>query len=234
MNDLKVFFNSEVLHSGTMSAIGDFGLTPVRYLCDGKTIEIGACLRIDVEQSFSKKDTTWLKTATAVTLLIPGLILAFAKLVSYFFADTRDGHKLAKECFVPSIKQIGSMKTPIQNQNELYKALEQEIVRYSHRPTGFLHIFSNCAPGRNATATIKEFEAERVILCGNVKMETLNEVLGQEYEIVQAQTLKQAHDAPLTRKSWFSSDCYPKAFLIPAPVLRADPIGKRKTLLTQI
>lgn len=115
MGDLNVFFNTKVRHSGALSAIGNFGLTPVRYLCYGKTfqmITVPGTNELAVSRIQVCPKNNFFRTITAVVLLVPGLILAIAKLASYIFANTRKDHQRVKECLLANPTSIRSFPRP--------------------------------------------------------------------------------------------------------------------------
>jgi hypothetical protein len=94
--DLTTFFNTEIVNTGRLAAIGNFGLKPVRYLFKGETITVErpkAILSVKPTFAPSYTERTYLKAAFACLALIPGLILALIKLFSYLFKDVRSCHQ---------------------------------------------------------------------------------------------------------------------------------------------
>lgn len=111
---MSVFFNTRIEDQGTLALIGDTGLAPVRYLCNGNTVQIKGTTVHHVSSFFSKHGdvcyqmsrTDWsfqstpkslYKPVLAITLLIPGLLFSIIKAMAYFSADMRKAHYLAKE-----------------------------------------------------------------------------------------------------------------------------------------
>lgn len=106
MNDLRVFFNTEIFtvkpnpssplmiteKPGCLEQIGNFGLTPCRYLFNGKKISIYHQEKPDVVGRDSFEEKSMLKTIAAILLLIPGLFFAIAKAFAYFSPETRKNH----------------------------------------------------------------------------------------------------------------------------------------------
>jgi hypothetical protein len=97
--DAKIFLNTKIEDSGLLSAMGNIGLAPVRYLFKGRTIQ---------EVTEQKLVTTWpfkadnccvemLKTVASVVLLIPGLLLSLFKVAAYLYSDVKDKHALVKK-----------------------------------------------------------------------------------------------------------------------------------------
>ncbi len=183
MNDLKVFFNTEIVNAGHLSQVGNFGLTPVRYLFKGETIEIklssppGTEYQIDAMPSFrrSKIQFAWdpphtnmLKTIAAVVLLIPGLFLAIFKLTDYLFADTRRDHRLAKECYTPINRTFGTAEKPIITESQL--SIEMDERKQRHQPTDVLTIYGTDTLKIRTTSDIRRLNATRTVLVGGATL----------------------------------------------------------------
>lgn len=81
------FLNTRVEGCGTLAQIGDACLTPVRYLWNGRTIS-GIEGALCTKRSFLKREKNMFKTAAAILLLIPGLILSVTKYFAYFLSST--------------------------------------------------------------------------------------------------------------------------------------------------
>lgn len=111
MNDLKIFFNTEIvanINTNCLRSIGDFGLTPFRYLFNGTKVHynnvrvyhvLSFSNEVEVKHrempgitGFKPSEKHWLKTAAAVLLLIPGLILSLCKLIAYAFPSILKEH----------------------------------------------------------------------------------------------------------------------------------------------
>src|SRR5580658_7637403 len=128
MYDICVFLNTRVENSGVLAWIGDKGLSPFRYLFNGRTIRIirGEWGNPDIEvhrvASFHKRGwqnssrtneyltssfTNLTKTILSIVFLIPGMILGAAfKGLAYLFPDVRSNHKLTKESLTPTTRII--------------------------------------------------------------------------------------------------------------------------------
>src|SRR5580700_4092109 len=101
MNDLSVFLNTRVKDSGVLAWIGNKGLAPVRYLCNGKTILVtfrgsdDSDNKIEIHRVASfhwlgdrhrsktypflqSASTGMIKAALSVIFVLPGLIIGAA------------------------------------------------------------------------------------------------------------------------------------------------------------
>jgi hypothetical protein len=147
MSHLSIFFNTRVENSGTLAWIGDKGLAPFRYLCNGKTIQI-ECSQSNQKgtihhvRSFHREgsdhysrtnfalessSTGLIKTALSIVLLAPGLLLGtLFKGMSYTFSDIRKNHLQIKNHFTPIKRlEIGTSFKPIQSREELREFLNR-------------------------------------------------------------------------------------------------------------
>ena len=162
MSSAYVFLNTQVRNAGVLSWIGDFGLTPFRYLFRGKTIEVEtnadrSIVRIHHVLSFhakgaehhSKSGTLqsspvgMIRTVLAVFTLIPGFLLSSLKVVAYLFSDVRKTHKTVQKRFQPIDRAIGTPEEPIQTTKELENALQQEILKGEGHPIRTLLVYGN-------------------------------------------------------------------------------------------
>jgi|HubBroStandDraft_4_1064222.scaffolds.fasta_scaffold165180_1 hypothetical protein len=168
MKDLAVFLNTRVEDSGALAWIGDKGLAPVRYLCNGKTILVefrgsddsdnkieihhvtsfhkqGAQNRAKTYHDLQSSSTGMIKTVLSVVFLIPGLMVgAVFKGLAYLSSDVREKHSLAKEHLTPINREIGTRSQPMRNEQELKEALSAAYESdLKHRPTDALIIHGN-------------------------------------------------------------------------------------------
>ena len=104
----NLFFNTEVSSENSSQAeiLANLAFSPIRYLFQGRTVEIYEELVALDRQTYVEKN--WKKTALAVICLVPGFLVGLvAKLVSYWFTSARLNYKLTKafydEPFVPPV-----------------------------------------------------------------------------------------------------------------------------------
>ena len=157
MNHIGLFFNTEIQDSGFLSAIGDFGLTPVRYLFNGNTVLIekdDSTTEVHHVESFHHKEPHFSKSTMTLTSsstgmltcigmivgLVPGFFLCIFKVFAYFSADMREDHRLAKLHFTPIDRTIGSSESPITTRDEINSSLFRERKKPLHRLTNILTI----------------------------------------------------------------------------------------------
>lgn len=117
MSHIATFLNTKVENTGVLSDLGNFGLTPVRYLFGGQTMRYspatgsvsiplfhpeGAQNQLRSAGSyFVSSETGMIKTALAIICLVPGIFLAIFKMLSYIFPDVRRSHRLAQQFITP-------------------------------------------------------------------------------------------------------------------------------------
>ncbi len=192
MSSLCVFLNTAVENSGLLTWIGDTGLTPFRYLFNGKTIRIehrdsDKAIVIDHVASFHERGSlnyksmhsvnnfkmlesssmSWIKTALSVVFLIPGLFLAVFKGLAYLHADVREKHRLVQEHLTTINREIGSVAKPITSRNELYEALSNaRLSDRKNRPTDALIIHGDGKLTINEDPGILHFNPMKLILEG--------------------------------------------------------------------
>jgi hypothetical protein len=185
MSNLCVFLNTKVEDSGILAGIGDLGLTPFRYLFNGKTIRVqaqGQQIEIHHVASFHKSGSknvshsTWqlkssptgmIKAVCAVVLLIPGFLFAVSKVFAYLFSDVREKHSLAKEHLTPIDRPIGTVDRPIQTIEYLNKTLSREFKSdLKHRPTNALIIHGDGKLEINEDPGILRFNPMKLVLEG--------------------------------------------------------------------
>ena len=111
MNGLKIFLTTKIENQGTTAGIGDFFLTPARYLWNGKNVQV--IIKNSAHDGFSTPkikhvksfpETSYLKTTLAISLLIPGLFVGVIfKGISLYFSETAlDYLGLVKDYFTIS------------------------------------------------------------------------------------------------------------------------------------
>lgn len=186
----KVFFNTEIQNQGCLAAIGNFGLTPVRYLFNGQKVATptageyqcgykskvhhvasfhmnGAENRSKTSPILTSSSRNWLKAAGATILLIPGLMLSIAKLFSYLFQDIRQEHQHVVNHFSPQNQTIGSLEKPIQDLDELsgqVYSLKEDVIDIDQQPTNALIIHGNGNLQINTCLDILEINPKKLIL----------------------------------------------------------------------
>jgi len=109
MQHLEIFFNTRIesqhrpLWANLLNQFGNLGLTPVQFLRHGRTV----ICHLDVDNiekitrvipSFHPVQSM-LKTILAIIFLVPGLLLAPLKALSYLSSDIRAQHNLVKRYF---------------------------------------------------------------------------------------------------------------------------------------
>lgn len=127
MNHCEVFFKTRAVHrQGIAAWIGDWGLTPVRYLFNGRDIAVLSRDEVHHVASFHVKgkenrastshDMLWSepkstgRTVLAIVFLIPGLVLSLFKLISYLFADVKQRRQIILDHFSPL--KAGAVEKP--------------------------------------------------------------------------------------------------------------------------
>lgn len=101
----SLFFNTKVHHAHGLEVIGDFFLTPSRYLFAGKEIvtsnpEIGD---FEVMQAFSYDHLHWLKSIVSIGALPFGEALGAAfKGLAHLFPEVRKRHEMIKQAMKTS------------------------------------------------------------------------------------------------------------------------------------
>lgn len=185
MNDLKIFLRISIdpppltlVHF--MGAVGDMGLAGIRYLWDGRTAKVensNSSIYITMIPSFNKKEDCCLvqmiKTALAIALLVPGLLLSLLKVVALCLsAEVREKHNLVKQYLTHTGKYalcnryIGDPTHPIKTFEELQKALTVEAQKNPEDETGALVIYGDGNLTINEDPGILEFEPFKLILIG--------------------------------------------------------------------
>lgn len=185
MNDFCVFLNTRVENSGTLSRIGDMGLSPVRCLFNGQTVSIspaglsshevhhvasfhrkGACNYSKTDWQLKSHTRGLLEVVAAIVLLIPGLFLATAKALAYYLSeDVCKKHRLVKEHFTPIDRTIGTPQKPITSIEELKAALDVEWKsNHKHQPTNELTIYGDENFKISSDPGIMQFNPMKLIL----------------------------------------------------------------------
>jgi hypothetical protein len=248
MCDISLFFNAEIEGSGAFAWVGNLGLTPVRYLFGGRTISVETNAKSEQEvwhiESFHEAgewhrqgglrsgETSYIRTLLAVAFLVPGLLLIVFKAISYAFEDVREKHALAKQHFIPVVRQIGSKESPITNIDQLKEGLRAEWAKPLHQPTDAIVIHGNGSLEINAEPGILEFNPIKLILVGAkivhkpCAVDRLDDRMGRTGKWKGAETFRQitsaqdvnkasigvnvfgsvqeALDDPLTSRGWFT------------------------------
>jgi len=185
MGHLSTFFNTEIQDSGFLSAIGDFGLTPVRYLFNGNTVLIknkNSTTQVHHVESFYHKNhhfskstvqlesssTNMLKCIGMIIGLVPGFFLCILKVFAYFSADMREDHRLAKLHFTPFDITLGSKEAPAADEAALKLLFkeEKEKNKMMQRPIKTLTIHGNWFLSYGLGNRINKLKPEKVILAG--------------------------------------------------------------------
>jgi hypothetical protein len=166
MNNFEVFFNTRLMnYQGITAWIGDWGLTPVRYLFNGRDVAILSPDEMHHVASFHAKgkenrsSTSYFmmwseaksmqKTLLAIVCLIPGLVLSIFKLISYLFTEIREKHQIILDHFSPLkegaaeklVKHDFRTNREIGTKDEPITSTEQlakELAHSRHLPSGDL------------------------------------------------------------------------------------------------
>lgn len=165
MNHFEVFFNTRLTnYQGKAAWIGDWGLTPVRYLFNGRDVciinpeEVHHVVSFHTKGKENRSSTSYFmyseaknmqKTLLALVCLIPGLVLSIIKLISYLFTEIREKHQIILDHFSPLEKgtaekpfkhdfrtnsEIGTKDEPITSIEQLAK----ELTKLKFLPSGNL------------------------------------------------------------------------------------------------
>jgi hypothetical protein len=152
MNDVSLFLNTQIKYTGALAAIGDWGLTPVRYIFRGRDVYILTSFAEDPERkriytshspSFDADERSWPRFIGLALCLIPGLVLSVFKLMAYCFDYSYmiRRHNMAKKHFTPIERlDIGSFSKPITNIEDLKGELKKLNDDLEHRPINSLFI----------------------------------------------------------------------------------------------
>lgn len=230
MNHLNMFLNNRVFcnevainsHVATivtdivllqpLGKLGNFCLTPVRYLFNGDAIQISYKEAVWVNETgilYGMSQTTFhqdqlktithktdftsrgfLRTTAAIILLIPGLIIGSAfKAISYLSPAIRENHRLAILHRTPVDKTLGSPEERL-NLQEIKRNLQEVQLSNNplNQPTGNLVIYA-----RRGTLIINDpgiiaLNPQKIILVGarltgdDFNQEALDEVLAKTGE----------------------------------------------------
>ena len=246
MSHIGVFLNTEIKDSVPLAALGDWGLTPVRYLFNGNTVEIESNSKAIVHhvesfhhknnhRSCSKRDLKSSKTDMLICIgmivcLIPGFFLSIFKAFAYFSADMREDHRLAKLHFTPIDRTIGTPTNPISLRVRLKQYLDQEEKKPLHQPTDTLTIHGDGSLPLSYGINIKVLNPKKVILEGvTVNHHTTgSHILGNlktsKWKLINPTTDRRApttldearHFTP-PRKGWITFDRWQVIIEIPRP-----------------
>lgn len=182
MNHLSIFLNQKFYYTAPSlsrpaylaTKLGDFCLTPVRYLFDGKVINIscakdGQPLYMSYWSGKLITDSrrSYLRTIAAIVFLIPGVIIGSAfKGAAYLLPSIRQVHRLALLQYQPIDRTIGSEGAGV-GLEELQRQMKNLVAhnRYS-QPTKNLVIYA--APGTeiNEAYQISSLNPKKIILVG--------------------------------------------------------------------
>ena len=212
MGHLSTFFNTEIQDSSFLSAIGDFGLTPVRYLFNGNkvlikkdeqdnsTIEVHHVESFYHEKYHYSKSTAELESSTASMLkcigmiigLVPGFFLCIFKAFAYFSADTREDHRVAKLHFTPFDMTLGSKEAPAADKAALKLLFKEEKNKNKklHRPVKTLTIHGNGFLSYGSSDRINKLNPEKVILAGIMIAKYEYENKHDDYILVELEKTK--------------------------------------------
>lgn len=250
MNNLLIFLNTQVNNSGTLAWVGNIGLTPFRYLFNGKTFHI------DSQDSGKTFEIYWWKktyrenwnkdrhllvkmmeTALAITVLVPGLLLASFKVFSYLFLDVRKKHALIKDHYIPINRTIGSLDQPIQSESQLVEKLQQLAYIFDPKKqlTNALIIHGNGNLKINSAVEIPRINPMKLILVGSQIVPSVTSHFDKEmYEtnkwevysaewpahvrgrlrVINAHSIEEALQETAPRRSWISCKRYHQIFSI--------------------
>lgn len=187
MINLSVFLNTKVENAGCLAWMGDLGLASARYLFDGNTVRIEGNGNFDFHihhvTSFHKagdnnisattdrlgyavgsaRKACW-KTALAVVLLVPGLIIgSIFKGLAYLSSTIRERHRLAVDHFTPYDLSIRSDR-PIVSTGDL--CVELQDARYHN---------SRNRPIRNLTIHCRHpYSREDLVINREVNFTSIN------------------------------------------------------------
>jgi len=249
MNHIGVFFNTEIEDSGTLAAIGDWGLTPVRYLFNGNkvliekdnsTIEVHHVESYYYKNNYSRSNrglkssnTDMLKCVGMIVCLIPGFFLSIFKAFAYVSADIRENHRSTVQHFTPIDITIGGVNR-ITDQEELTKKLRKEIKKPLHPLINTLTIHANegILADRHGHI-INLLNPKKVILDGaktDINLETDTKILRflkkSNWKVINYTTI---NDAPTTlgeaqeftppTKGWLTTDRWQVLIEIPKPAV---------------
>ncbi len=133
---------------------------------DGKEFDIHhrASFHYDSQSGLERM----IKTALSVVLLIPGLLLATLKGISYASSIVRERHYRVKEHLTPINREIGSASDPVSDRRQLSQLLFEEGCRFdrNNRPTNALIIHGDGNLTINADLGILRFNPMKLILDG--------------------------------------------------------------------
>jgi hypothetical protein len=184
MNHLEVFLRTSIENSQGSLGIGNFLLTPVRYLFRGKKLSwiepnqihhVKAFannhgmikFRSKTHQPLRASDKTFLKTVAAIIFLIPCFFAGtIFKAIAYLSSETRDRHRLVKKHFTPINVKVGSPTERIANETELQNRLSLLLQDPIHPRINVLTIYGNGNLKINHECGILRLNPQKVILVG--------------------------------------------------------------------
>ena len=183
MNSVNLFLKTEIEETGWLSAIGNFGLTPYRYLFNGKTVKIeqdkvhhvssfhlrGAAHQSKTKADLCSSETAFYKLILAIVFLVPGLILAVCKAVSYLFEEVREKNALALKHFTPIHLKIGTDKCLARKEQELEEALAEQLKKPVRKIVSII-VYGNKNLRLIRDPGFLQFNPEKILLVG-VKMQ---------------------------------------------------------------
>jgi hypothetical protein len=132
----NIVFNTAISSedSPSFEHLANTCFTPVRYLFRGRTIEILDKKIVQERISFPQYDKTWIKTASAVAFLVPGILLGLvAKFLSYAFSSARSNFQITREFdlqpFTPPTLSDAEMQTSLEDSYRKLSPLYLAIIK---------------------------------------------------------------------------------------------------------
>ena len=171
VNNATIFLNHSVVHNGRgvddSMGIGDWFLSPYRYLRHGKKITIthGCLLDIKDEPEFRKKNPA--KTAAAILLVAPGVIVGGSiKLLSYLRWPSQMDHHQIRIHYTPIVRlDLGSKESDL---NGLKQSIFQHMAQNDNYGQTIKNLVIKTKKGTeiDELSELKDFNLEKIILVG--------------------------------------------------------------------
>lgn len=186
MIDAKIFLNTKIENSGLLSAIGNIGLAPVRYLFKGHTIQEVTEQKLVTAWPFKADNCSvkMLKTVASIVLLIPGLLLSLFKAAAYLYSDVKDKHALVKKHMTqtnqsPSHERVAGAVNRIVGDPSLNTQITIEVWNPKEKQEDATQVFkhldigsSNYGPEssraedyRHTSSDVSSLKMHRVLFC---------------------------------------------------------------------
>jgi len=182
MNHLNVFFNNRIIAenqfplSNFSVRLGDWCLTPVRYLCDGNKLTVATHeghLTVNHQKEFAgfkqgdMRKARYLHVIASIIFTIPGVIFgSILKGLGYISAKMREADANARKHYTPLDRTIGSKDRRLKLDEIREEILNMQNNNHFHQATKNFVVYAQNKTLINEDIGFMGLDARKIILVG--------------------------------------------------------------------